>query len=100
LLPGSQRRREDTARAAAIETLTKEGQEVHLAALGLVLDTLILWNTRDPQRARDAERAAGGEAPPKTSRGSPRWASTLARSSDTASAPKFLPLRGAPVSEA
>jgi len=72
LLPRCQRCREDTAGAAAIETLIQEGQEVHLAALDHVLDTLILWNTRDTQHARDACRAVGGEAPPKTPRGSPR----------------------------
>lgn len=70
MLPRCQRRREDTARAAAIETLTKEEYDDQL---GLALNTQILWNTRDPQRARDAERATGWRGAPEDS----AWLSPL-----------------------
>ena len=43
----------------------KEGQEDQLAALGLVLNMVILWNTRYMQRVLDAYRAEGGEARPE-----------------------------------
>jgi len=69
LLPRCQRCREDTASVAAIETVTKEEYEDQL---GLALNTQLLWNTRYSLRVRDAYRAVGGEAPPKTPRGSPR----------------------------
>jgi len=49
--------------------MTKEEYEDQL---GLALNTQILWNTRYSLRVRDAYRAVGGEAPPKTPRGSPR----------------------------
>lgn len=43
----------------------KEGQEDHVAALGRVLNSVILWNTRYTQRALAARRAAGGAALPE-----------------------------------
>lgn len=42
----------------------QEGQEDQLAALGLLLNVVILWNTRYTQRALDARRTSGGEVRP------------------------------------
>jgi len=42
----------------------KEGQEDQLAALGLVLNAAILWNTRYTQRTLDMLRAEGVEVQP------------------------------------
>jgi len=41
----------------------KEGQEDQLAALGLVLNAVILWNTRYTQRVLDTLRAEGVDVP-------------------------------------
>ncbi len=43
----------------------KEGQEDQLAALGLVLNAVILWNTRYTQRILDTLRAEGVEVRPE-----------------------------------
>ena len=43
----------------------KEGQEDQLSALGLVLNMVVLWNTRYTQRALDQLRAEGHEVRPE-----------------------------------
>jgi len=86
----------------------QEGQEDQLAALGLVLNALILWNTRYIQRALDAYRAVGGEVRPEdVARLSPLGLdhiTILGRYQfivpESVRRGEFLPLRRAPISEA
>ncbi len=85
----------------------KEGQEDQLAALGLVLNIVILWNTRYTQRALDARRAAGGEVLPEdVARLSPLGLDHLTILGryqflvpESVQRGEFLPLRPEPVSE-
>jgi len=85
----------------------KEGQEDQLAALGFVLNIVILWNTRYTQRALDARRAAGGEVLPEdVARLSPLGLDHLTILGryqflvpESVQRGEFLPLRPEPVSE-